>query len=141
MDGHDWIVIATGDSKEGSRIKQMFEASRLSNPIACMSDGKSLMDYLEKLASASGEGKAKLPKLLLLDLALPDADALGILTKVKSDSRLKELPVIALGNAGAMTRIDAAIELGASTYLHPNFSFAEFYERSRFLKGQWTITR
>ncbi|MGV3772823.1 MAG: hypothetical protein ACO1QB_07975 [Verrucomicrobiales bacterium] len=119
----------------------MFEAARMSNPIACVTNGSELLSYLKTIVSTAKEGKNSLPKLVMLDLALPGSKALELISYMKSNESLKEVPIIALCCDGDMSDIDLAIEKGACTYLHPGFTFAEFFERTRFLKGQWTITR
>src|SRR5688500_14103955 len=84
MDGQNWIVIATGDSKEGSRIKQMFEASRLSNPVACFNDGNELMTFFRAVVEKTSETKVSLPKMLILDLSLPGCEPLEVIQSLKN---------------------------------------------------------
>lgn len=52
------------------------------------------------MAETGGSGlmlsSEKLPKLILLDLSLPDMDGVDVLTRLKEDSRTATIPVFAL---------------------------------------------
>lgn len=141
MDGQNWIVIAMGDQKEGMRIKQMFEAARLSNPICCLESGFEIISYLKTLMPLAEDGKATIPKLLLMDIDLPDHSAIEVIEWMKKSPELRGIPIILQAEDSSNPLLDKAIEAGASGYLRKNFSFAEFFERTRFMGGQWTITR
>ncbi|MFC1612249.1 response regulator [Patescibacteria group bacterium] len=57
------------------------------------------------------------PDLILLDLILPKLDGFGVLKILKSDPRLKNIPVIVLSNLGDEKDIQRAKKLGANDYL------------------------
>jgi CheY-like chemotaxis protein len=70
-------------------------------------DGKSGLEAMVRLR----------PDLVLLDLGLPDVDGLDVLRRMKSDSRLKETPVVVLSGRETEGVVRAALELGASGFL------------------------
>jgi CheY-like chemotaxis protein len=59
-----------------------------------------------------------LPRLILLDIMMPEKDGLTLLKELKQDSRLKDIPVIVITNlsAGEEAGIEA-LSLGAEAYL------------------------
>ncbi|MEK7067071.1 MAG: response regulator [Patescibacteria group bacterium] len=57
------------------------------------------------------------PKLILLDLILPDMDGFQILDNLKQNAESKDIPVLVLSNLGQKDDIEKCMELGAADYL------------------------
>jgi DNA-binding response OmpR family regulator len=83
-------------------------------------DGKEGMELLERTNA----------NLLVLDIILPDINGFEILTKIRSDKRLMNLPVIILSNLDQKEDLDRAIALGVSSFMvKSNFSLGEIAAR------------
>jgi CheY-like chemotaxis protein len=83
---------------------------------------------IEVAAAFSGEaglailrGGTPLPLLILLDLKMPGLDGIEVLQQIRSDDRLKHLPVIIVTNSTLASDRQKSIEAGASCYLHKAF--------------------
>lgn len=61
--------------------------------------------------------KSEKPDLILLDLVLPKIHGFDVLKRLKKDKETENIPVIVLTNLEKAEDVDAAIELGAKTYL------------------------
>lgn len=70
-------------------------------------DGK---DALQKVGAVS-------PKLILLDLLLPEIDGFIVLKRLQENNDLKKIPVIVLSNLGQDEDMRKAKELGAKDYM------------------------
>lgn len=57
------------------------------------------------------------PKLILLDLILPDIDGFQILDNLKQNAESKDTPVLVLSNLGQKNDIEKCMSLGAADYL------------------------
>lgn len=57
-----------------------------------------------------------IPDLILLDIMIPKLNGLMLLKKLKSDKRIKDIPVVLLTNLGQESIIKTAFEKGASGY-------------------------
>lgn len=72
-------------------------------------------------AGSSAEGlvlaETDAPHLVLLDLALPDGDGIGLLQQLSGDPRTRAIPIIVLSGDPRPERIDAAFSAGARAYL------------------------
>ena len=59
--------------------------------------------------------------LVLLDIEMPELDGYGVLEQLKSDMRLRDIPVIMISSIDDMNSIVKCIELGADDYLPKPF--------------------
>ena len=76
------------------------------------SDGK---EALEKI-------KKEKPDIVLLDIVMPKVDGFEVLSQLKKDIKLKEIPVIMLTARGQKLDKDKGRELGAQDYIVKPFS-------------------
>ncbi len=58
-----------------------------------------------------------LPELILLDINLPDISGIDLLTLIKKEQRLKDIPVVILTGSNEDQDIQKCYDLGASSYL------------------------
>ncbi len=74
--------------------------------------------------------KRKKPEIILLDLILPGVDGFEILTQIKKDDNLKDIPVMVISNLGQKEDIDRAMKLGAVDFLiKANYTLDEIITR------------
>ena len=76
--------------------------------------------------------KAEKPDLVLLDLILPGIDGFEVLSRMKDDPALLQLPVIILSNLGQKEDVEKGLKLGAIDYLiKAHFTPGEIIEKIR----------
>lgn len=80
---------------------------------------KESYEVFEAIDGEEGVKKAKTakPNLVLLDLILPGIDGFEVLSQMKKDLSLSQIPVIILSNLGQKEDIEKGINLGAVDYL------------------------
>lgn len=71
----------------------------------------------------------KLPKLILLDIMLPETDGLEILKKLKQDNTTKNIPVIMITARGSEFDKVSGLDLGADDYVTKPFGMMEMVSR------------
>jgi CheY-like chemotaxis protein len=76
----------------------------------------------ELLTAANGREaldkiKRELPDLVLLDLMMPVLDGFAVLTQLKADPNLREIPVIIISAANNSRSVVRGIRMGAEDYL------------------------
>lgn len=76
-------------------------------------------DIVETVDGEKGleAAKKEKPDLILLDLILPGIDGFEVLSKVKEDPAVSEIPVIILSNLGQKDDIERALKIGATDYM------------------------
>ena len=87
--------------------------------IICALDGR---EAIEKI------GKEK-PDLVLLDIVMPKMDGLEVLSQLKKDPVLKEIPIIMLTAKGQKSDQEKGKELGATGYIIKPFSPSALLKR------------
>ncbi len=77
--------------------------------------------FAAEMAVDGEEGLAKVidvnPNLILLDIILPKMNGFEVLEKLKSDEKVKGIPVILLTNLGEKEDAEKGMSLGAADYL------------------------
>lgn len=79
------------------------------------------MDY-EVVSAYNGEealnkARSEMPDLILLDLMLPKKSGFDVLTEIKADEKIKEIPVIILSNLGQDEDVKKGMDMGAIDFL------------------------
>jgi len=69
------------------------------------------------------------PDLVILDIMLPGENGLDVCRKMKSNSELKNIPVIILSAKGEELDVVLGLELGADDYVHKPFSPKVLFSR------------
>lgn len=64
--------------------------------------------------------------MTLLDLSLPKKDGRQVLAEIKSDEKLKILPVVILTTSSAEKKILRSLNLGANCYITKTVGLGEF---------------
>lgn len=77
-----------------------------------------------------GEAKKKKPDIVLLDILLPKRDGFSVLSQLKADPEVKDVPVILLTNLGQKDDVDKGLQAGAADYLiKAHFKPSEIVEK------------
>ena len=82
--------------------------------------------------------QAQLPSLVLLDIMLPEEDGLSILSRLRADSKTKNLPVIMLTAKGTEYDKVRGFDAGADDYIPKPFGMMELLARVRALLRRTT---
>lgn len=82
-------------------------------------------DGLEAVAKLGSEAY----RLVVLDLQLPGKDGLAVLTQIRANPKLKDLPVVIVTARGEETDRIVGLEIGADDYIVKPFSPKEFAAR------------
>jgi two-component system response regulator len=78
-----------------------------------------------------------LPSLIFLDLKLPGMSGIDALKFIRSDTRLKNIPVVVCTNSKLESDTRAAIDAGASNFLQKAFDIEQFTNDINNLLDCW----
>ena len=132
------ILIVEDDPKDVELTLTALEEYNLANEVVVTRDGEEALDYLYcrgnfKLRSSDN------PAVLLLDLKLPKVDGLEVLQQIKSDDKLKFIPVVVLTSSREEKDLIASYKLGVNGYVVKPVDFHEFVNAIKELGVFWAV--
>jgi CheY-like chemotaxis protein len=132
------ILMVEDDPKDVELTLTALEEYKLANEVVVASDGEEALDYLYcrgKFADRPNDN----PAVLLLDLKLPKVDGLEVLQQVKSDEKLKLIPVVVLTSSHEEKDMVASYKLGVNAYVVKPVDFHEFVNAVKELGVFWAV--
>ncbi len=131
------ILIADDDEDDRDMIRDALKESRLINNLHCVKDGEELMDYLNHRGNFEDPIKNPLPGLILLDLNMPRMDGREALKEIKTNPRLRQIPVVILTTSQAEEDIFRTYELGVNSFITKPVSFESLVKVMKTLGNYW----
>jgi CheY-like chemotaxis protein len=132
------ILMVEDDPKDVELSLTALEEYNLANEVVVTRDGKEALDYLycrEDFNTRSNDN----PAVILLDLKLPKIDGLEVLQQIKSDERLKMIPVVVLTSSHEEKDMMRSYTLGVNAYVVKPVDFHEFVNAIKELGVFWAI--
>jgi DNA-binding response OmpR family regulator len=132
------ILMVEDDSNDVEMTMTALEEYNLANEVIVTRDGEEALDYLYcrgKYESRASDN----PAVLLLDLKLPKVDGLEVLRQVKSDDKLKMIPVVVLTSSHEEKDMVASYRLGVNAYVVKPVDFHEFVNAIKELGAFWGV--
>jgi CheY-like chemotaxis protein len=116
-------------------MQQLIEVCGVPVTLEVISDGQSALDYLaQKLLEAP---ESKVADFILLDLSLPRVSGIDVLTRIKEDPRLQDIPVIILSGTENDEDIRRGQELRAHTHIVKPMSATEISWIAKSIQAYW----
>ena len=131
------ILMADDDPDDRQLTREAFEENHLANDLRFVEDGEELLDYLHRRGKYAAEGAAPTPGLILLDLNMPRKDGREALREIKSDPKLRAIPIIVLTTSGSEEDVARAYNLGVNSYITKPVRFAALVEVMQAIGKYW----
>jgi CheY-like chemotaxis protein len=132
------ILMVEDDPNDVELTLTALEEYNLANEVIVTRDGEEALDYLYcrgNFATRTGDN----PAVLLLDLKLPKVDGLEVLQQIKSDEKLKMIPVVVLTSSREERDMVASYRLGVNAYVVKPVDFHEFVNAIKELGVFWAV--
>lgn len=126
------VVIADDDESAVDLMREAFERTAIDCDLDSVSSGQQLLDYLRKQ-----EDLALRPSLIFLDLNMPGKDGRQTLQEIKSDPKLRDIPVIIMTSSELEEDVDRSYASGVNAYLKKPSLFADLLQMTRAIKEFW----
>jgi DNA-binding response OmpR family regulator len=132
------ILLVEDDPKDVELSMTALEEYNLANEVVVARDGEEALDYLHCRGKFSGRSIEN-PAVLLLDLKLPKVDGLEVLKAIKSDEKLRMIPVVVLTSSREEKDMVASYKLGVNAYVVKPVDFHEFVNAIKELGIFWAV--
>ncbi len=132
------ILIVEDDPRDVELTMTALEEYNLANEVVVTRDGKEALDYLYcrgEFISRTNDN----PAVMLLDLKLPKIDGLEVLQQIRSDARLKMIPVVVLTSSHEEKDMIRSYQLGVNAYVVKPVDFHEFVNAVKELGVFWAV--
>ena len=131
------ILLIEDDEDDVSLTQRAFIKGKILNKLYVVRDGEEAMEFLEHRGRYSNPDEAPKPGIILLDLNMPKMDGREVLHKIKSNEKLRVIPVIVLTTSERDGDILESYENGANTFITKPVEFGKFVETVVTLGKYW----
>ena len=108
---------------------------------------KELLEMKGFMVDISGNGQEGLdylqdsrPDLILLDINMPEVDGEAFLAEIKSDDKLKRIPVILITGVSQVEKISKCLTMGAVGYVEKSSSPVDIMSKVEMVLGAFIET-
>jgi len=128
------ILMADDDEEDCMLAQDAMRESHVNNPVYFVHDGEELLDFLYKKPPYEAMPR---PGVILLDLNMPRKDGREALKEIKSDPKLRTIPIIILTTSQSEQDVFASYDIGASSYITKPVTFEALVEVMKALGHYW----
>ena len=128
------ILLLEDDYVDTMAVKRAFDQLMILNPVISFKDGNKAFEQMKN-------ENEQLPCLILLDLNLLDMNGLEFLKAVKSEQRLKNIPVVAMTDSNNEQDKINSFESGIAGYIVKPNNYEKFLEAIKTIDQYWTLSK
>ena len=132
------ILIVEDDPNDVELTLTALTDYNLANEVMVTRDGQQALDYLYCRGEFNTRSTDN-PAVMLLDLKLPKVGGLEVLRQIKSDERLKMIPVVVLTSSHEEKDMMRSYKLGVNAYVVKPVDFHEFVNAVKELGVFWAV--
>ncbi len=131
---HVEILLVEDNPGDVRLTQEVLEETQVANNLHIAWDGVEALDFLKQTGEFADVPR---PDLILLDLNLPKMDGRELLERIKSDDKLKHIPVLVLTTSEAEEDILKAYNLHANCYIVKPLDLDKFIEIIQAIENFW----
>lgn len=132
------ILLAEDDTMDVKLILETLAEHGLAGQVVVAQDGAEALDYLKRRGSFASRTDAD-PAVVILDLKMPKVDGIEVLRQMRSEEKLKLIPVVILTSSRESRDLGAAYKLGTNAYVVKPVNFKEFSEAVKEIGLFWAL--
>ena len=125
------ILITEDDEGHAMLIQKNLRRSGISNLFKHFRDGQEVLDFL--FGRSEDHAQEHGSYLMLLDIRMPRIDGIEVLRQIKSDEKLRSIPVIMITTTDDPKEINQCHQLGCNNYITKPVDYNRFIEAIRQL--------
>ncbi|MCB4756962.1 MAG: response regulator [Elusimicrobia bacterium] len=138
IDGTKEILLVEDSPDDAEIVKEALKGTKMKYNLNVPLDGLEALEFLHKKGKYAN---APRPDLIILDLNLPKKDGWEVLSEIKTDNKLKRIPVIVLTTSQDEQHILKAYNLHANCYIVKPFNLPEIVEVAKVIEDWISIIK
>jgi CheY-like chemotaxis protein len=138
METLERILLVEDDPKDVELTLNALAEHNLANEIAVVRDGVEALDYLYRRGAFVSRPNGN-PVVILLDLKMPRLDGVQVLRQLKSDEKLRSVPVVILTSSREERDLAECYRLGVNAYVVKPVRFTEFVQVVKGIGVFWAL--
>ena len=133
---HKLAHILLVEDNEGDVLLTLeaFEECRLKTKVSVARNGQEALDFLFKRGEFTEVDK---PDLILLDINMPVFNGLEVLQKIKTEPKIKNIPVVMLTTSSNQNDVDKAYENNCNSYVKKPLNMSDFLDAIIKIEQFW----
>ena len=132
------ILLVEDSNNDIELILSVLTEINLAREILVVQDGEQALDYLYQRGNFSQRQPGN-PVVVILDLKLPKIDGFEVIQKIKSDPKLKVIPIVVLTSSQQDQDLLKSYDLGINAYVVKPIDFPDFVEVIKKLGVFWGL--
>jgi len=132
------ILLAEDDANDVELTLAVLAEHNLAKNVQVVRDGAEAVDYLFCRGKFAQRPPGD-PIVVLLDLKMPKLSGLEVLAQIKTDPKLKRVPIVALTSSRESSDVKHAYKFGVNAYVVKPVGFSEFISAVKQLGIFWAI--
>ena len=128
------ILLVEDDPADAFLARTAIRESKLVCVVHHVSDGDKALAFLRRQGEHASSPR---PDLVLLDLNMPGRDGRSVLTEMKKDSELCDIPVVVLTTSDATSDIKTCYASGANSFVTKPVDLDGFLRAMRSIEDYW----
>ena len=132
------ILLVEDSQADAEMAMDALREANLVNPVVHLEDGVDCLDYL--YARGAWADRERLdPAVVLLDIKMPRMNGLDVLTQMRSDERMRRIPVVILSSSREESDLARSWDLGVNAYVVKPVDADQFFQAVKTLGTFWAV--
>jgi len=132
------ILLAEDNPNDAELTIEALKENNLANRVVTVTDGVEAMEYLNYEGKYKDRKRGN-PAVLLLDIKMPRMDGIEVLEAIRSNVKLKMLPVVMLTSSREEPDLKKCYSLGVNAYVVKPVNFRDFLDAVKHIGVFWAI--
>ena len=136
-EGKKVVLVVEGTTSLARTLRDALKREDFPCEVVLTHDRVGALDYLLGRGTHAGRGNHMIPSVILLDLALPDAEGSEVLRELRTHERTKLLPIVAFSSSEQKPETNSIYTSGANSYISQRAGFEPFAEVLQRVARYW----
>ncbi len=133
----DILIVEDSDDDYEATLRALDLPSDMERRVMRCRDGAEAWSVLNAAPQITNQALLDRCQFIIMDLNMPGLDGRELLSKIKSDDRLKRIPVAILTTSDDPADVEECYQNGANTYIKKPMNWALFSSQMEALKVFW----